>query len=98
MSKQTLLDHFSALKDPRQAWKVIYPLPEVLLIVLCGTMAGVDLHFNLGLGAFEPIFGTSIETFAGRVSIEMPLFLPSSFRRTRFPFPGLASRTRCPRL
>jgi hypothetical protein len=25
----------------------------------------VDLHFNLGLGAFEPIFGTSIETFAG---------------------------------
>ncbi len=32
----------------------------------------VDLHFNVGLGAFEPIFGTSIETFAGRVSIEMP--------------------------
>ena len=27
--------------------------------------AHVDLHFNLGLGAFEPIFGTSIETFAG---------------------------------
>ncbi len=27
--------------------------------------AGVDLHFNVGLEAFEPIFGTSIETFAG---------------------------------
>ena len=39
MAKATLLDHFSALKDPRQAWKVVYPLPEVLLIVLCGTIA-----------------------------------------------------------
>jgi DDE_Tnp_1-associated len=28
--------------DPRQSWKVIYPLPEVLLIVLCGTMAGAE--------------------------------------------------------
>jgi len=26
---------------------------------------GVDLHFNVGLGAFERIFGTSTETFAG---------------------------------
>ena len=42
MTKQTLLDHFSALEDPRQAWKVIYPLPEILLIVLCGTMAGAE--------------------------------------------------------
>ena len=25
----------------------------------------VDLHFNAGLGAFEPVFGTSIETFTG---------------------------------
>jgi hypothetical protein len=32
--------------------------------------AGVDLHFIVGLGAFEPIFDTSIETFAGWVSIE----------------------------
>ena len=30
----------------------------------------VDLHFKVGLGAFDPIFSTSIETFAGRVSIE----------------------------
>ena len=42
MSQVTLLDHFSALEDPRQSWKVIYPLPEILLIVLCGTMAGAD--------------------------------------------------------
>jgi predicted transposase YbfD/YdcC len=37
-----LLDHFSALEDPRQWWKVVYPLPEVLLCVLCATMAGAE--------------------------------------------------------
>jgi len=42
MSTDTLLDHFSALDDPRQAWKVVYPLPEVLLTVLCATMAGAE--------------------------------------------------------
>jgi hypothetical protein len=40
MTGKTLLDHFSALDDPRQAWKVVYPLPEILLTVLCGVMAG----------------------------------------------------------
>ena len=38
----SLLDHFSALKDPRQAWKVVYPLPEILLLVLAATLAGAD--------------------------------------------------------
>ena len=33
----SLIEHFSALEDPRQSWKVVYPLPEVLLVVLCGT-------------------------------------------------------------
>ena len=42
MSTPCLLDHFSALDDPRQAWKVAYPLPEILLIVLCATMAGAE--------------------------------------------------------
>lgn len=40
--RRGLLDHFSALKDPRQSWKVVYPLPEVMLAVLCGTMAGAE--------------------------------------------------------
>ena len=39
---KALLDHFSALEDPRQAWKVVYPLPEILLVILCGTMAGAE--------------------------------------------------------
>jgi predicted transposase YbfD/YdcC len=38
----SLLDHFSALEDPRQAWKVLYPLSEILLVILCGTMAGAE--------------------------------------------------------
>ena len=36
------LDYFSALTDPRQSWKVIYPLDEVLLLVLCGVLSGAD--------------------------------------------------------
>lgn len=42
MSGTTLLDQFSALEDPRQAWKVVYPLPEILLSVLCASLAGAD--------------------------------------------------------
>lgn len=39
---RALLDHFSVIKDPREAWRVAHPLPEVLLLVVCGTMAGCD--------------------------------------------------------
>jgi predicted transposase YbfD/YdcC len=42
MSGPSLIDHFAALKDPRQSWKVLFPLPEVLLLVLCGTLAGAE--------------------------------------------------------
>ena len=38
----SFLDHFAALRDPRQSWKVVYPLPEVLLTVLAGTIAGAE--------------------------------------------------------
>jgi len=42
MTGTALLDQFSALEDPRQAWKVVYPLPEILLSVLCASLAGAD--------------------------------------------------------
>lgn len=42
MSTSSIIEHFSALEDPRQIHKVVYPLREVLLIVLCGTMAGAE--------------------------------------------------------
>jgi predicted transposase YbfD/YdcC len=37
-----LLDHLSQMKDTRQAWKVAYPLCEVLFMVVCGTIANSD--------------------------------------------------------
>jgi predicted transposase YbfD/YdcC len=39
---RSLLQHLAVLKDPRQPCKVMYPLPEVLLLVVCATIAGCD--------------------------------------------------------
>ena len=36
------LDHFSVIEDPREPWRVAHPLPEVLLLVVCGTIADGD--------------------------------------------------------
>ena len=41
-ASSALVDHFSALSDPREGWRVIYPLPEILLLVLCATLSGMD--------------------------------------------------------
>jgi predicted transposase YbfD/YdcC len=41
-SPESLLAQFAALDDPRQAGKVMYPLEEILLVVLCGTLAGAE--------------------------------------------------------
>ena len=37
-----LLDYFSGLEDPRQAGKVLFPLDEIMLVVLCGVLSGAD--------------------------------------------------------
>jgi predicted transposase YbfD/YdcC len=39
---RALLDHFSRIEDPREAWRVAHPLPEILLLVVCGTIADCD--------------------------------------------------------
>jgi predicted transposase YbfD/YdcC len=39
---RALLDHFAKIKDTRQTWKVMYPLRDVLLLVVCGTIASGD--------------------------------------------------------
>ena len=39
---KSLLDHFSTIDDPREAWRVAHPLAEVLLLVVCATMADCD--------------------------------------------------------
>jgi len=47
MTPLNILDFFSALKDPRQSWKVVYPLEDILLIVLRGVMAGAEDFFEI---------------------------------------------------
>jgi predicted transposase YbfD/YdcC len=47
------LSHFSALRDPRQATKVLYPLAEILLLMLCATIAGADDFVEIRLWGNE---------------------------------------------
>lgn len=39
---RALLDHFSRVEDPRDPRRVAHPLAEVLLLVVCGTIADCD--------------------------------------------------------
>lgn len=51
MTTPNLLEHFAALEDPRQSWKTLYPLEEILLIVLAGVMSGADDFVEISLWA-----------------------------------------------
>jgi predicted transposase YbfD/YdcC len=37
-----LLQHFAAIPDGRESWRVVYPLREVLFLVVCATIANCD--------------------------------------------------------
>jgi len=37
-----LLDHLAAVQDDRPAWRVMYPLQEVLFLVVCATICSCD--------------------------------------------------------
>ena len=37
-----LLDHFASILEGRQTWRVMYPLRELLFLVVCGTIANGD--------------------------------------------------------
>ena len=39
---RVLLDHLSVIEDGREAHRVAYPLEEILLLVVCGTIADCD--------------------------------------------------------
>jgi predicted transposase YbfD/YdcC len=39
---RSLLECFSAVEDPREAWRVAHPLQEVLLLVVCASVASCD--------------------------------------------------------
>ena len=51
----SLLDHFAALEDPRQTAKVLYPLPEILLLLLGATLAGADDFIEMELWGNEQL-------------------------------------------
>lgn len=50
---RSLLEHFSGLTDPRQRWRVVYPLPEILLLVLCATLSGMEDFVEIRLWGEE---------------------------------------------
>jgi predicted transposase YbfD/YdcC len=49
----SFLTHFAAINDPRPAAKVLYPLPEILLLLLCATIAGADDFVEIALWGNE---------------------------------------------
>lgn len=53
LTDPSFLAHFSALKDPRQSAKVLYPLPEILLLLLSATIAGADDFVEVALWGDE---------------------------------------------
>jgi len=44
---RVLLEHFGRIEDPRDERRILHPLPEVLLLVVCGTMADCDDYENI---------------------------------------------------
>ena len=52
-TQPSILSHFSALQDPRQSAKVLYPLPEILLLMLCATISGADDFVEISLWGNE---------------------------------------------
>jgi predicted transposase YbfD/YdcC len=52
-AQTSFLSHFSALRDPRQSAKVLYPLPEILLLLLCATISGADDFVEISLWGNE---------------------------------------------
>ena len=41
-SSPEFLEHFASIEDPRQAGKILYPLSEIFLLVLCVVISGAD--------------------------------------------------------
>ena len=55
MAGMALLDYFAGLDDPRQRGKVLYPLPEIMLLVLCATLAGAEDFVEMRLWGREKL-------------------------------------------
>jgi predicted transposase YbfD/YdcC len=49
----SLVRHFSVLSDPRQQWRVVYPLAEIVLLVRCATLSGMEDFVEIRLWGEE---------------------------------------------
>ena len=67
---RALLDHFGEIEDPREPWRVAHPLPEILLLVVCGTICDCDDYDGIAdwarrifrfYAGFCPIFTAFLE-------------------------------------
>jgi hypothetical protein len=56
---RALLDHFAVIEDPRDLWRVAHPLPEVLLLVICSTIADCDDYEGIAAWA-NRIWGSCV--------------------------------------
>ena len=45
-----LLEHFATINDPRDVRRIARPLTEILLLVVCATMADCDDHDHRAAG------------------------------------------------
>ena len=64
-----LLEHFAELNDDREAWRVAYPIQEVVLLVICATIQSCD-DFDDIVAWGERSYGasaTSTTAFRARV-------------------------------
>jgi predicted transposase YbfD/YdcC len=48
-------EHIAGLEDPRQDYKIGYPLDEMMLLVLCGTIAGCETFVDIALYGAEKL-------------------------------------------
>src|SRR3954471_9000994 len=61
---KALLDHFGRIDDPRQPSQVAHPLPEVLLLVVCGTICDCALRSTDSADGCPPLFAGFVATMA----------------------------------
>jgi predicted transposase YbfD/YdcC len=49
MESLSFQDHIGRLEDPRESYKITYPLEEILLLVLCAVIAGCETFVDIAL-------------------------------------------------
>ena len=86
-----LADRFSALDDPRESGKVIYPLTDIVVIAVCAAIAGAESYEDIVLYGKSKTSWLSefldldkgISTKGSRQRHSVPRYVPPSFRSDR---------------